>query len=238
MTAIPSPRRATPRLLACAVLVLAVPEQLRAEGVSWRTDYAAALKEAAQRGVPLFVNVGTADCFWCKKLDQHTFLDEDVVKLLNERCIPLKLDASKPANDYLVRALRVQSYPTLIFASHDGGIVGYREGFLEASAMKEQITRTLAAVATPDWMQRDFDSAGKAIAAGETGKAISLPRPQDAGGAGGEGGRARLEGAGPRRQRQDGRGDRGAGPAQQVVPRHAGVAAGQRADERACQPQR
>src|SRR4051812_27004978 len=113
-----------------SLLLLALTSRLSAEEITWRRDYGSALKEAAQQGKPLFVNVGTPDCFWCKKLDAGPFLDPEVLRLLNDRCIPLKLDANAPANNYVVQALRVQSYPTLIFASHEGSILGYQEGFL------------------------------------------------------------------------------------------------------------
>lgn len=172
-----SPPRTASRpclLVACAVVLVGASGSLRADSVKWRTDYAAALKEAAQKGQPLFVNVGTTDCYWCKQLDIRTFIDADITKVLADRCVPLKLDASDASNAYLVKALKVQSYPTLIFAGPDGSIVGYREGFLEPAALKEQLTKVLTAVGTPDWMQRDFDAAGKAVAAADFGKAISL----------------------------------------------------------------
>jgi tetratricopeptide (TPR) repeat protein len=162
--------------LLSALLLLALSPPGQSQEVAWRRDYATALKEAAAKGAPLFVNVGTPDCFWCKKLDVGPFADAEVVKLLNERCVPLKLDANAPANAYLVEALKVQSYPTLIFAGHDGNILGYQEGFLESAALKERVTKVLAAVATPDWMQRDFELAAKAITGGDIAKAVSLLR--------------------------------------------------------------
>lgn len=145
-----------------------------AEGIRWRSDYGRALKEATERGVPLFLNVGTENCFWCKQLDAKTFSDDEAARLLNERCIPVKVDAN--TNDYLVKALKVQAYPPLIFASHDGSILGYREGFMEARAFKEQLGKVLAAVGTPDWMQRDFEAAGKAVMSADFVRALSLLR--------------------------------------------------------------
>lgn len=166
--------RVLSQTVVCAVVFLTLPSPSRADTIRWRTDYAAALKEAAQKGAPLLVNVGTVDCYWCKQLDLRTFLDEDVIRLLTERVVPIKLDASVPGNAYLVQALRVQSYPTLVFASYDGAILSYKEGFLEAPALKEQLGKLLVAVGTPEWMQRDFDSASKSITDGEQAKAISL----------------------------------------------------------------
>lgn len=160
----------------CALMLLALSQAARGEEVRWRRDYATAVKEAAEKGVPLLINVGTIDCFWCKQLDGRTFSQEEMIRLINDRFVPLKLDASNPANNYLVQALKVQSYPTLIYASHEGNILGYREGFLEAPALKEQLTKILVDVGTPDWMRRDFEAGEKAVAAGEFAKAISLLR--------------------------------------------------------------
>ncbi len=168
-----TPKRSPIRLCSALLIVLLVPAA-RAEEIQWRRDYSSALKEAAQKGAPLVVNVGTVECFWCKKLDAGPFADPALIRLLNERCVPLKIDANAPGNAYLVEALRVQSYPTLIFASYDGNILGYQEGFLETEALTEKITKVLVAVATPDWMQRDFEFATKAILEGDSAKAISL----------------------------------------------------------------
>lgn len=160
-----------PVFLSMIVLMMA-PSAIHAEGVEWRKDYARALKEATEKGLPLLVNIGSENCFWCKQLDGRTFIDEEVIRTLNGRFIPLKVDGNK--NPTLTQALKVQTYPTLIFASADGNILGYREGFMEASAFKEQMGKVLLAVGTPDWMQRDFETAGRAIAKNDSARAISL----------------------------------------------------------------
>lgn len=160
----------------CAVMLLSISRPLQAETIQWRSDYTAALKEAAQKGLPLLLNVGTPECYWCKQLERRTFIDDDVSQVINQRFIPLKVDGSQEQNTALVQALKVQSYPTLIFASHDGNILGYQEGFQEATTLKEQMTKVLVSVGTPDWMQRDFEGAEKALASADYAKAIGLLR--------------------------------------------------------------
>ena len=155
-------------LLGCA------GHRLVADEIVWRTDYARALQEAQKHARPLLVDVGTEDCHWCKQLDQRTFKDAELIKLLNERCIPLKIDGNR--NSYLVKALRVQSYPTLVFAGPDGAILGYKEGFMEAAALKQMLMRVLTAVGTPDWMKRDLEAALKAIAKADHAQAVTLLR--------------------------------------------------------------
>lgn len=156
----------------CLLALLVVPAPARADGVRWRGDYAKALKEAAETDRPLLLNLGTDNCFWCKQLDARTFKDAELVKLLNERFIPLKIDGER--NGYLVKELKIQSYPTLVFAAADGTILGFREGFVEADKLQPLAVRVLATAGVPDWMRTDLDEAVKATAAGEHARAISL----------------------------------------------------------------
>jgi thioredoxin-related protein len=158
----------------CLLLGFAAPGLRAAGDVDWRSNYAQAMKEAGEKGRPLLVDVGTENCYWCKQLDVRTFNVPGVVKLLNERFVPLKVDAGQ--NSYLIKALRIQSYPTLVFAAPDGTIVGYKEGFVEADALQEQLLKVLASVGTPDWMKRDYEAALKAVAAGDPARAVSLLR--------------------------------------------------------------
>src|SRR5262245_54397548 len=156
----------------CLLAALVLPAAGRADEVRWRTDYARALKEAAASGRPMLLNIGGDNCFWCKQLDARTFIDADLIKLLNDRFIPLKVDGDR--DTYLVQALKIQSYPTLVFAGADGTILGFREGFLEADKLHAQLVRVLAAVGAPAWMKNDLEAAGKAVAAGDYAKAVSL----------------------------------------------------------------
>jgi thioredoxin-like negative regulator of GroEL len=143
-----------------------------AQEVRWRYDYNEARKEAVEKNRPLILDFGTESCFWCKKLDATTFQESAIVESLNERFIPLKVDAHKSAA--LADALRIQSYPTLILAAPDGKILGTLEGFLDAPRLQEHLQRALASVSNPEWMNRDYQEATKAIAASDYARAIAL----------------------------------------------------------------
>jgi thioredoxin-like negative regulator of GroEL len=143
-----------------------------AEEVQWRTEYVKARQEALEKGRPLVIDLGTENCFWCKQLDQRTFKDPGIAALLNEQCVPLRIDAERSPG--LAQALQIQTFPTLVFAAPDGRILGYQEGFLEAPRLKEHLQRTLAAVTPPDWMTRDYEDAVKAHAAADHVRAAAL----------------------------------------------------------------
>lgn len=162
------------RALVAQTALFLLPALASAQEVSWRTDYNRARQEAAEKGLPLVVDIGTENCYWCKQLDLRTFKEPALAAYLNERTIPLRVDATRtPA---LVEALNIQSYPTIVFAGPDGRILGVQEGFVEAPQLHEQVTRTVSMVVAPEWMQRDYQDASKAAAGGEPAKALALLR--------------------------------------------------------------
>ena len=154
-----------------ALMTMAAAAGGAEKAVDWRADYDAARKESAEKGKPIFLEFMTDECFHCRRLEAGPFRDEEVVTLLNERFIPLKVDANRSPK--LVQALRIQAYPTMIIAGADGKILGFLEGFTEAKPLEENLKRTLA-IQTPDWMARDFQEASKAVGNGDYAKAVTL----------------------------------------------------------------
>ena len=74
-----------------------------------------AAQEAVEKSRPLFLDFGTENCHWCKQLELRTFADPEVRALLNERFIPLKIDAQRNAE--LAEKLNIKNYPTMVFAA-------------------------------------------------------------------------------------------------------------------------
>ncbi len=140
--------------------------------IQWRYNYAKARKEAKSKGLPIILDFGTENCFWCRKLDETTFQDPTVSQTLNKQFVPLKIDADREYR--LAQQLRIHSYPTIVFADFDGKILGTIEGYRNATRFQESLNRVLAQVANPEWMLRDFAAANKALATPDYAKAIAL----------------------------------------------------------------
>ncbi|HVS35389.1 MAG TPA: thioredoxin family protein [Gemmataceae bacterium] len=161
-----------------AVVVLAAwASHAAAQDVEWRTDYGKARREAAQKGLPLVIDFSTENCFWCRQLELRTFTDPAVVALLNQHCIPLHIDAGR--NPDLTDKMNIQSFPTLVYASPEGRVLGYQEGFIEAPVFRDQVARAVSAVSTPavstpDWMTRDYAEAVKAAGQKDFARALTL----------------------------------------------------------------
>lgn len=149
--------------------------EARSQEVRWVSDYQAARREAAEREKPILLDFGSDNCSWCKRLDATTLRDPAIIRLLNEQFVALKVNASRDST--LADLLRIQVYPTLVIAAPDGKILLTLEGFQEAAPLHEQMRRVVATSQTPEWMVRDLGEAGKAMQAGEYGRAIALLRP-------------------------------------------------------------
>src|SRR5262245_51092656 len=94
------------RSLMTALCCLVVPPLAAAQEVLWRNDYNAARKEAQEKGLPLLLDFGNANCVWCRRLDETTFKDAALVRTLNTQFVPLKIDGDREAG--LTQALRIQ----------------------------------------------------------------------------------------------------------------------------------
>lgn len=174
-------------MLACTLVMCGLGAPAFAQQVRWRHDYNIARREAEDSSRPLVIDFGTENCFWCKKLDQTTFLDADVIAIMNEKFIPLKIDASREAS--LAGALQIHSYPTIVLATPDGRILDRLVGYKEAGEFYQILKRTLASVpsspptaaASPptadpkaELQSRDYQEATKAIATSDYSRAIVL----------------------------------------------------------------
>ncbi len=140
-------RWSRPRTLFLSLAFLAVwtgPAAL-AQEVQWRYDYDAARREARETQRPILLDFGTTNCFWCKQLDKVTFHDPKIAHQLNEQFIPVKVQAENVPQ--LTEALRIQSFPTLVFATADGRILAIKEGFMDVDPFGQEMQKVLGETA-------------------------------------------------------------------------------------------
>jgi thioredoxin-like negative regulator of GroEL len=163
------------KTVAGCALFLFIPHPsslILAEDVDWRADYNAARKEAAEKNLPIVLDFGFEDCKFCRKLDAVTFRDAEVIKRLNGKFVPLRIDIQKDPS--LAEKLGLQMFPTVVFASPEGHILGKVEGYQEPGPFQENLDRVLDLVANPEWMKRDYDAASRAIGASDNARALAL----------------------------------------------------------------
>jgi len=107
-----------------------------AQKVKWMS-FQDALEASEKSPRKIFIDVYTDWCGWCKEMDKHTFTDTAIVRILNEKYYPVKLDAEskktfkyfehtfkyKPefrANELAVALLNGEmGYPSLVFLNEE-----------------------------------------------------------------------------------------------------------------------
>lgn len=128
-----------PSLLIAAAFLVSFSSPTIAQEISWRHDYAAARKEASETGRPILMDFGTEACSWCVKLDATTFRNPSIVKLLNERFVPVKVNGNREIR--LTQALGIDAFPTIVLASPDGKVIGRHVGYADVAEMNALLAK-------------------------------------------------------------------------------------------------
>ncbi len=89
--------------------------------VRWEHRLDDALKKSRASGKPVLIDFWAEWCGWCHRLDQTTYADPDVARLISAEFIPVKIDteAGKRSTDIAYK-YNVQSLPTIAFVSPTG----------------------------------------------------------------------------------------------------------------------
>ncbi|MCW2643231.1 MAG: thymidylate kinase [Dactylosporangium sp.] len=94
--------------------------------VDWWQWSPEAFEEARRRDVPLLISVGYSACHWCHVMAHETFEHEGVAAVVNEACVPVKVDREERPDVDAVYMTATQAmtgqggWPMTVFATPDG----------------------------------------------------------------------------------------------------------------------
>jgi uncharacterized protein YyaL (SSP411 family) len=71
------------------------PRENRAAEIRWRPWGPAAFEEAASTDRPILLNLTAVWCRACQEMDETTYSDDGVIRLLNEELVPIRVDADR-----------------------------------------------------------------------------------------------------------------------------------------------
>jgi len=71
------------------------PRPNSASDIQWREWSAAAFAEAIEADKPILLNLTAMWCHWCHLMDETTYSSPDLIQLINENLIPLRVDADQ-----------------------------------------------------------------------------------------------------------------------------------------------
>lgn len=145
------------------ILCLSVLAQsISAESINYFKGNLHNAREKAQaEGKLLFVDFYASWCAPCKWMEQNTFTDPEVIKLLNQKFIPVKVNIDDFEGYNMKEQFEVKVLPTLLFFNTEGKVVTRIEETLSPSKMREILNKNMKVIAP---VERPINSSPQAIA--------------------------------------------------------------------------
>ena len=93
-----------------------------ADSIRWREWGASTFAGAAREQKPVLLALGPAWCQWTDEMDRVGYRDPDVVQLVNDRFVPVRVDADRRPD--ISERYTVRGWPTTAFLTPEGGVLG------------------------------------------------------------------------------------------------------------------
>ena len=108
---------------------------------TWRTDYQAALQEAAKEKKQVLLDFTGSDwCGWCQRLKSELFDKEEFKKYADKNLVLVEVDfpqgkelpaALQAQNKELEAKYHINGFPTLVLLDAQGNLIKQKNGYLE-----------------------------------------------------------------------------------------------------------
>ena len=97
------------------------PRPNRAAEIGWRPWSEKAFQEAQVADKPVLLAISAVWCHWCHVMDETSYSDPEVIRLINERYVPVRVDNDERPD--VNRRYNMGGWPTTAFLTPDGEIV-------------------------------------------------------------------------------------------------------------------
>ena len=91
------------------------------DAVAWRPWSADAFTEAQDADRPILLSINAVWCYWCHQMDDGAYSDPDVVRFLNDRFVPVRVDTDHRPD--INARYNVGGWPTTSFLTPHGGFI-------------------------------------------------------------------------------------------------------------------
>jgi thiol-disulfide isomerase/thioredoxin len=129
------------RGLVAGLCLMGAASAAQAGGISWMRSLPSAMTRAKQTHKLVMIDFYADWCGWCKRLDQTTYTDAHVVKMMGQ-FIPVKLDSDHEGHPAAMK-YGVQGLPTILFLNAAGEVEGRITGYLAAPGFTGQLQQIL-----------------------------------------------------------------------------------------------
>lgn len=114
------------------------PRPNRAHEIAWRPWGEEAFREAEKEGKPVLLSISAVWCHWCHVMDETTYSDGEVIGLVNEGYIPVRVDSDR--NPDINRRYNQGGWPTTAFLSPSGSLLA-GSTYLPPETMRKALRR-------------------------------------------------------------------------------------------------
>ncbi len=87
------------------------------------------LSKSEKENKPIFLDISTGWCGYCKKMKTKTYTDPHVAEFYNENFINVSIDAEKGEGPELAKKYGANGYPSFVFLNSDGSISHMTSGY-------------------------------------------------------------------------------------------------------------
>jgi hypothetical protein len=114
------------------------PRPNRAAEIGWRPWDEKAFQEAQVADKPVLLAISAVWCHWCHVMDETSYSDPEVIRLINERFVPIRVDNDERPD--VNRRYNMGGWPTTAFLTPDGEIV-HGGTYIPPDAMRSYLTQ-------------------------------------------------------------------------------------------------
>jgi uncharacterized protein len=117
------------------------PRPNKADLIQWREWSTQTLEEAKKKDRLILLSLSAVWCHWCHVMDETTYSDEEITKLIDEKFIPVRVDADlRPDIDALYNQ---GGWPSTAILTPEGEVID-GGNYLPPEEMKERLGRAFA----------------------------------------------------------------------------------------------
>jgi hypothetical protein len=97
------------------------PRPNRAHEIHWRHWGPDAFQEAAREDKPILLAISAVWCHWCHVMDETSYSDEQVISLINDRYVPVRVDNDQRPD--INARYNMGGWPSTAFLTSDGEVL-------------------------------------------------------------------------------------------------------------------
>jgi hypothetical protein len=114
------------------------PRPNRASEIEWREWSEKAFQEAQVSDKPVLLAISAVWCHWCHVMDETSYSDPEVIRLVNDRFVPVRVDNDERPD--VNRRYNMGGWPTTAFLTPDGEIV-HGGTYIPPDAMRSYLSQ-------------------------------------------------------------------------------------------------